>query len=93
MTDLLLTNSSFSLHKMLTVAWSGVDYLWVIVMFLSAVWTLILTAPIHYSGSAGEKRCKAKFLQICSDEEINSSTSWRVSYKHIYIFWWTILLM
>ncbi len=26
--------------------WSGVDYLWIIVMFLSAVWTLILTAPI-----------------------------------------------
>ncbi len=24
---------------------SGVDYLWIIVMFLSAVWTLILTAP------------------------------------------------
>ncbi len=28
--------------------WSGVDYLWIIVMFLSAVFTLILTAPIHY---------------------------------------------
>ncbi len=27
--------------------WSGVDYLWIMVMFLSAVWTLILTAPIH----------------------------------------------
>ncbi len=27
--------------------WSGVDYLWIIVMFLSAVWTLNLTAPIH----------------------------------------------
>ncbi len=26
--------------------WSGVDYLWIIVMLLSAVWTLILTAPI-----------------------------------------------
>ncbi len=31
--------------------WSGVDYLWIIVMFLSAVWTLILTAPIHCGGS------------------------------------------
>ncbi len=30
--------------------WSGVDYLWIIVMFLSAVWTLILTAPIHCDG-------------------------------------------
>ncbi len=31
------------------------DYLWVIVMFLSAVWTLILTAPIHCRGSTGEQ--------------------------------------
>ncbi len=33
--------------------WSGVDYLWIIVMFLSAVWTLILTAPIHCRASIG----------------------------------------
>ncbi len=25
------------------------DYLWIIEMFLSAVWTLILTAPIQYN--------------------------------------------
>ncbi len=43
--------------------WSGVDYLWIIVMFLSAVWTLILTAPIHYRGIFN-----AKMHQICSDE-------------------------
>ncbi len=30
--------------------WSHVDFLWIIVMFLSAVWTLILTAPIHSIG-------------------------------------------
>ncbi len=35
--------------------WSGVDYLCIIVMFLSAVWTLILTAPIHCTGSIGEQ--------------------------------------
>ncbi len=35
--------------------WSGVDYLWIIVMFLSAVWTLILTAPIHCRGSIAEQ--------------------------------------
>ncbi len=50
--------------------WSGVDYLWIIVMFLSAVWTLILTAPIHCRAS------DATFLQICSDEETISFTSW-----------------
>uniref|UniRef100_A0A8C1DY79 Transmembrane protein 238a n=2 Tax=Cyprinus carpio carpio TaxID=630221 RepID=A0A8C1DY79_CYPCA len=44
--------------------WSHVDYFWIIVMFLSAVWTLILTAPIHSRGStvnmacAGLKHCK-----------------------------------
>ncbi len=33
--------------------WTGV--MWIIVMFLSAVWTLILTAPIHYKGSISEQ--------------------------------------
>uniref|UniRef100_A0A671MZT1 Immunoglobulin lambda-like polypeptide 5 n=1 Tax=Sinocyclocheilus anshuiensis TaxID=1608454 RepID=A0A671MZT1_9TELE len=32
-----------------------VDYLWIIVMFLSAVWTLNVTAPIHCRGSTGEQ--------------------------------------
>ncbi len=35
--------------------WSGVDYLWIIVMLLSAVWTLILTAPIHCPEFIGEE--------------------------------------
>ncbi len=35
--------------------WSHVDYLRIIIMFLSAVWTLILTAPIHCRGSTGEQ--------------------------------------
>ncbi len=43
-----LQTNSFSHYK------SGVDYLWIIVMFLSAVWTLVLTAPIHWEGSIGE---------------------------------------
>ncbi len=34
---------------------SRVDSLWIIVMFVSAVWTLILTAPIHCRGSIGEQ--------------------------------------
>ncbi len=58
--------------------WRGVDYLWIIEMFLSAVWSLILTAPIHCRGSTGEQvpYCYFGFLHICSDEETNSSTSW-----------------
>ncbi len=32
--------------------WTGV--VWIIVMFLSAVWNIILTAPIHCRGSTGD---------------------------------------
>ncbi len=35
--------------------WSHGNYLWIIVMFLSAACTLILTAPIHCRGSIGEQ--------------------------------------
>ncbi len=53
MMDLFLTNTQvFTSQDMMY--WSGVDYLWIIVMFLSAVWTLILTAPIHCRGSIGD---------------------------------------
>ncbi len=47
---------------------------WIIMMFLWAVWTLILTAPIHCRASIAEtvnKWCNATFLQIYSDEETN----------------------
>ncbi len=45
-----LQTHSFSLHKTLI---DGME--WTIVMFLSAVWTLILTAPIHCRGSIAEQ--------------------------------------
>ncbi len=71
------------------------DYLWITVMFLSAVLTLILTAPIHW-WSIGKQWCNAKFLQICSDEETNSFTSWMawgwVYFQQMFIFEWTISL-
>ncbi len=42
------------------------------------------------------KWCNAKFLQICSDIETNSSTSWIawgwVHYQQMFIFGWTIPL-
>ncbi len=40
--------------------WTGV--LWIIVMFLSAVWTLILTAPIHCRASTAEQFIPHFFL-------------------------------
>ncbi len=69
--------------------WSGVYYCDV----LSAVWTLILTAPIHCRDSIDEW-CNAKILQICSVEETNSSIScmaWEwVHFLQMFIIGWTI---
>ncbi len=50
----------FSLHKM---DWSHVDYLWIIVMFWSAVRTFILTAPI----CSAEDPLVSKWCQISSN--------------------------
>ncbi len=55
--------------------WSRtVDFLWIIVIFLSAVWTLILTAPIHCRGSIGEQvlRHFSKFIYILDDLKVNT---------------------
>ncbi len=49
--DLLQTHS-FSLHKVL---FDGLDSCGLLVMLLSAVWTLVLTAPIHCRASIGEQ--------------------------------------
>ncbi len=77
MMDLFLTN----MHD-----WSGV----IIVMFLSAVWTLILTAPIHIYWWASD--VMLHFSK--SDEETNSSTSqmaWEwVNVQQILILGWII---
>ncbi len=55
--DLFLINTQFVDY---------LHYMWIIVLLLSAVWTLILTAPIHCKGSVGEKAINAKILHICS---------------------------
>ncbi len=73
---------------------SGVVYLWIIVMFLSTVWTLILTAPIHCRGSIGEQMTKSyispnlfwwrnKFIYILDGLRGNTFST---------TFWWTIPL-
>ncbi len=50
--DLIFTNMQLLSPQDIN-CWTGV--LWIIVMFLSAVWTLILTAPIHCRGSINEQ--------------------------------------
>ncbi len=51
MMDLFLTNMQLFASQDVDW-WTGV--VWIIVMFKSAVWTLILTAPIHCRGSIGQ---------------------------------------
>ncbi len=56
MLDLFLTNTQFFTSQYINW-WAGsiTGLLRILVMFLSAVWTLILTAPIHCRGSIGEQ--------------------------------------
>ncbi len=50
--NLFLTNTQLLASQDINW-WTGV--VWIIVMFLSAVWTLILTAPIHCRASIAEQ--------------------------------------
>ncbi len=56
--------------------WSGVDYLWIIVMFLSAVWTLILTAPIHCRGSIAEQVMQCYISTNLMKKQTNLHLGW-----------------
>ncbi len=56
--------------------WSGVDYLWIIVMFLSAVWTLILTAPIHCRGSTAEQVMECYISPNLMKKQTHPNLAW-----------------
>ncbi len=76
--------------------WSGVDYLWIIGMFYQLFGLAIWRHPFTANDAMVSKWCNAKFLQICSDKETNSSTSciawgW-VHFQKIFIFGWTFPL-
>ncbi len=58
-------------------------YLWIIVMFLSAVWTLILTAPIHCGGSTGEQVMQWYISQMKKQTPLH--LTWPEG-EYIYIF-------
>ncbi len=66
MMDLFITDMQFFTSQDVNW-WTGV--VWIIVMFLSAVWTLILTAPIHCRGSIAE--------------QVMEWYIWRVSYFNV----------
>ncbi len=69
--SLFLTNTQLLVSQDVNLG-TGVNYFWIIVMFISRVWTLILTAPIHCRRSIGEQ---AMLHFSKSDEETNSATS------------------
>ncbi len=69
--------------------WNGVfNYLWIIDMFLSAVWTLILTAPIHWRGSFGGQgnaklkkknvQWRNKLIYILNDLFLGWTSPWKL---------------
>ncbi len=70
--------------------WTGVEwfYLWIIVMFLSAVWTLILTAPIHCRGSIAEQVMECYiFPNLKNNKHIYIWITWRwVNFQQLFIF-------
>ncbi len=76
MRNLFLTNTAFNFTSLYLMDWSGVDYLWIIVMFLAAIRTH--SDGTHSQHPLMSKWCNVKFLQIYTDEETNSSTSWMV---------------
>ncbi len=70
-----------------------VDYCDVFISCLDSFWRHPFTAEDPLKS----KWCDAKFLQIGSDEETNSSTSYLawgwLHFQQIFIFGWTIPLM
>ncbi len=88
---------SFSLQKSLTDGLlTCVDYLWIIVMFLSAVWTFILTAPIHCRGSIDDQVMLNLSKSVMIKKQIHLHLEWLkgeyILRVQIFIFGWTILL-
>jgi len=68
--------------------WTGV--VWIIVMLLSAVWTLILTAPIHCRASIGETVMQCYIYLMKKQTHLHLMIWGRVHFQHIFIFGWTI---
>ncbi len=76
---------------------SGVDYLWIIVMFYQLFGLSFWRHPFTAEDPLVSKWFNATFLLICSHEETNSSTSrmvrrW-IHFQQISILGWTIPLI
>ncbi len=88
--DFFLTNMQLFTSQDVN-SWTGV--VWIIVMFLSAVWTLILTAPIHCRGFIGEQDVMLNFYKFVpmKNKIIFILDGLRAStFSENFHFWWTI---
>ncbi len=95
MMDLFLTNTQL-LSSQDVNWWTGVDCLWIIVMLLSAVWTLILTAPIHCRGSIGEQVMQCYISPNLLKKQTHLHRGWHLresKYSEIFAFGWNIPLI
>ncbi len=75
--------------------WSGVDYLWIIVMCLSAVWTLILTAPIHCRASIAETLTQRHISTNLMKKQTHPDLGWPegwINFQQIFILGRTLPL-
>ncbi len=94
---IFLQTCSFLLHKMLI---DGLELCWLLdynyVFFFQLFGLLFWRHPFTAEDPLVSKWCDATFLQTCSDEESNSSTSWIawwwVHFQNIFSYGWTIPL-
>ncbi len=71
--------------------WSGVDYLWTIVMFL--IRTLILTAPIHFSNANCVFLLQESNHTFINNYLFNHIIIYNNHYSHLYIYYMTYELI
>ncbi len=73
--------------------WTGV--VWIIEMFLSAVWTLILTAPIHCRASIAETLMQRHISTNLMKKQTHLHLGWPEDehFQQMFFFWWTIPLI
>ncbi len=87
MMDLFLTNMQLFASQDINW-WTGL--VWIIVMFLSAVWTLILTAPIHCRGSIGEQVILNFSKSVLMKKQTHLQLG--LSVEQIFILGWSVPL-
>ncbi len=102
MTRILAGNNGFKLNASWWMYYSLlealIDVMWITCGLLWCFYQLFGLSFWRHPFTAADplvsKWCNVKFLQICSDEETSSSTSWGwVKFQQIFVFKWKIPLM